>query len=135
MPLPLILTIVTVATIFACVLIATVCIRRWQARFLRAANRSEVRRAWKQVAALQSAELQIMEADKVLDLALRRLGYAGTLGDKLKASGARFSKLSDIWHAHRIRNRIAHEMGARITEQERKSVLRTVEHALRELGM
>lgn len=55
--------------------------------------------------------LAIIEADIILDNALKKQGYAGTsLGERLKSiSSEQMSSLEDAWEAHKVRNRIAHE--------------------------
>lgn len=56
-------------------------------------------------------KLAIIEADIVLDDMLNSLGYVGnTIGEKLKtASPNNFRTINQAWHAHNVRNRIAHE--------------------------
>ena len=53
----------------------------------------------------------ILEADIMLDDALRDAGYTGeTLSDKLKSvDPSRLPSLQDAWEAHKVRNQIAHE--------------------------
>ena len=55
-------------------------------------------------------KLAIIEADIILDEALKRQGYAGTsLGERLRSiSPASMQTLDDAWEAHKIRNEIAH---------------------------
>ncbi|MEK7462133.1 MAG: hypothetical protein AAB618_01000 [Patescibacteria group bacterium] len=56
-------------------------------------------------------KLAIIEADIILDDALKSLGYAGgSLGERLKSiSTTQLSTLDEAWEAHKVRNRIAHE--------------------------
>lgn len=55
-------------------------------------------------------KLAIIEADIILDEALKKLGYAGvSLGERLKSiSSSQLDSLDDAWQAHRVRNQIAH---------------------------
>ena len=53
----------------------------------------------------------VLSADKLLDLALKKQGKQGTLGEKLQRHGALFSNLDGIWASHKLRNTIAHEVG------------------------
>lgn len=49
--------------------------------------------------------------DKVLDHLLTRLGYHGTLGQKLKREPKPIrSRIDEIWRLHKIRNKIVHEL-------------------------
>ncbi len=56
-------------------------------------------------------KLAIIEADVLLDDAIKEKGYAGeTLGERLKSiSSAHMKTLDDAWEAHKVRNRVAHE--------------------------
>lgn len=55
-------------------------------------------------------KLAIIEADIVLDEALKQRGYAGSsLGERLRSiSPSQLSTLDDAWEAHKVRNNIAH---------------------------
>lgn len=61
---------------------------------------------------------QILEFDKLLDLALAKIGKKGTLGEKLKNSEKLFSNIDNVWKVHKIRNKIAHEVGFVLKEKE-----------------
>jgi hypothetical protein len=56
-------------------------------------------------------KLAIIEADIILDEALKQYGYAGnSLGERLRSiSSNQLSTLNEAWEAHKVRNRIAHE--------------------------
>jgi hypothetical protein len=77
----------------------------------------------------------IMDADKLLDHVLKKKGYSGSLGEMLKKSGPLFSDLNSVWHAHKIRNRLAHEIAFTISPQEGKNVLAKFKRAFRDLGV
>jgi len=53
---------------------------------------------------------QILEYDKLLDLCLKYKGLSGSLGEKMKQYGKLFHDTDAIWRAHKLRNRIAHEL-------------------------
>ena len=55
-------------------------------------------------------KLAIIEADILLDEALKRNGFVGTsLGERLKSVSAQnLQSLDDAWEAHKVRNKIAH---------------------------
>ena len=76
----------------------------------------------------------IMDADKLLYYALDRKGIEGTLGEKLKKAGLRFSDLNGVWKAHKLRNRVAHELSAELNVDEAKKALRQFKRALNDLG-
>ncbi len=77
----------------------------------------------------------IIEADKLLDKAMAEMGIPGkTMGERLKRSGNHFSQLNSIWHAHKIRNQIAHEHGFEIEYTQTKRALSSYKQALKDLG-
>lgn len=75
----------------------------------------------------------IMDADKLLDYALERKGFVGTLGEKLKKAGPRFSDLNGVWQAHKLRNQVAHELGD-IHLNEARRALGFFKQGLNDLG-
>lgn len=76
----------------------------------------------------------IMDADKILDYALSRQGFTGSVGEKLKDAASRFSNLEGVWMAHKMRNRLAHEF-FEITRAEVSSALKEFKRALKDLGV
>ncbi len=76
----------------------------------------------------------VMEADKILDYALKFYGFEGALGEKLKKAAPRFSDINSVWRAHKLRNRIAHELSD-IDKKEALSALKAFKKALRDLGV
>ncbi len=75
----------------------------------------------------------IIDADKLLDYTLKVRGYQGPLGEKLKKAGPLFSDRNGVWSAHKLRNRVAHELGD-IKKSEVKSALKGFKRALNDLG-
>jgi len=77
----------------------------------------------------------VTEADKLLDKALCEAGIPGrTMGDRLKASGNRFSQLNAVWYAHKLRNQIAHEHNFHLNYNQAAHSLETYKKALQDLG-
>jgi len=77
----------------------------------------------KNIQKLPSFSEQIMEYDKLLDATLKAYGYKNSLGNKLKQNPGIFKNLNEIWFAHKLRNRIAHEIGYKPNEQEAKKAI------------
>ncbi|MBD3360307.1 hypothetical protein GF366_00730 [Candidatus Peregrinibacteria bacterium] len=75
----------------------------------------------------------ILDADILLDFALSKKGFEGNLGEKLKSAGPRFSDINGIWRAHKLRNRVAHELSD-IDESEAKRAIKCFKNALKDLG-
>ena len=83
-----------------------------------------------------SYNMAVVEADKLLDKAMHEMGVPGrTMGDRLKKCGKeKFSHLNSVWHAHKLRNQIAHEPGFRLDYAESKRALSIFKQALKDLG-
>lgn len=80
----------------------------------------------------------ISEADKILDNAFKVIGLPGaTMGDRLKAAEPQFEQelYNRIWQAHKLRNTLAHEVGAKATAQEAEQAISTFRQALYRLGV
>ncbi|MEK7524133.1 MAG: hypothetical protein AAB588_03825 [Patescibacteria group bacterium] len=77
----------------------------------------------------------LIEADRLLDYVLKKRGYTGSLGEKMKKAEKVFSRKDDIWNAHRLRNRAVHEMGFDITVHEAQKALSSFKQALWDLGI
>jgi len=76
----------------------------------------------------------ILDADKLLDYALSRKGIKGSVGEKLKSKGDDlFSDINGVWNAHKLRNRIAHEISS-VSEKEVSRALSSYKRALNDLG-
>jgi len=89
---------------------------------------------WSRIQSLDSRQA-VMEADKMLDEIMGKRGYKGTLGEKLKKAGPAFSNVNDVWSAHKLRNRLAHELGAKISFEEGKTALRRFARAYKDMGL
>jgi len=82
-----------------------------------------------------SYQMAILNADKLLDRALRERGYRGnTMGERLKTAGSAFGNINAVWAAHKLRNRIAHETDVNITYTTARRALATFKQALKDLG-
>lgn len=77
----------------------------------------------------------VLEADKLLDETLKIKGFRGNLGEKMKQAGALFSDQNGVWSAHKLRNRIAHELNINISEKEASYALFQFKKALSDLGI
>lgn len=81
-------------------------------------------------------KMAIIEADSIIDSIIQRIGYDGeNLGERLKnIEPSDFENLQNIWEAHKVRNRIAHEAERfELTKEEAKAALEKYKKALREL--
>ncbi|MFA7685850.1 MAG: hypothetical protein WCX95_03565 [Candidatus Gracilibacteria bacterium] len=76
----------------------------------------------------------ILDADKILDYALSRCGFEGSLGEKLKMAAPRFYDVNEVWAAHKLRNTVAHELTEELEERDVKVALKRFKRALKDLG-
>ncbi|MBU1177195.1 MAG: hypothetical protein V1901_01180, partial [Patescibacteria group bacterium] len=62
-------------------------------------------------------KMAIIEADNLFDDLLIRIGYQGEdMGERLKQiTKAQLANIDELWQAHKIRNRIAHEQDFKLT--------------------
>jgi len=82
-------------------------------------------------------KLAVMEADKLVDDALARAGFAGaTFGDRLSnIKPGTLLSLDGVWWAHKIRNRLAHEIDYFLRYTEARQAVGYYEAALAELQL
>ena len=83
-----------------------------------------------------SYSMAIIEGDKLLDRALMEMGVQGrTMGDRMKRIGKdKFTQLNAVWHAHKLRNQIAHEHDFKPEYRQAMHALETYKQALKDLG-
>lgn len=82
-----------------------------------------------------SWQLAIMNADKLLDQALRERRFGGkTMGERMKLAQSTWSNANHVWSAHKIRNQLAHETNARVTYDTTLRALSAYKQGLKDLG-
>lgn len=80
-------------------------------------------------------QFAIMNADKLLDTALKERGVAGTtLGERLKNAKPYVNNIDSVWRAHKLRNRIAHDDGVKVSQRQAAEALKIFKRALTDLG-
>jgi hypothetical protein len=76
----------------------------------------------------------IMEADKLMDYALKEKRVAGTtMGERLKSGKTLFRDVQPIWEAHKLRNQLVHEVHATINKQVADKAIAQFRRGLGEL--
>lgn len=82
-----------------------------------------------------SLQLAIINADKLLDRALRERGLSGkTMGERMKAARTIFADNNAIWSAHKLRNQIAHETHIELSPERTRQALKAFKQALTNVG-
>ena len=80
-------------------------------------------------------QMAILNADKLLDNALKESKYSGnTMGERLKSADAAFSNVNAVWAAHKLRNRIAHEPDVTIRYDTARRAMTAFKQALKDIG-
>ncbi len=82
-----------------------------------------------------SYKLAIIEADKILDNLLKKIGYVGDdMGERLKQiTSAQISNIDEVWQAHRVRNRVVHEPDFQITRIQAERAIEIYQKAMEDL--
>ncbi|MFH1749345.1 MAG: hypothetical protein ABH837_00375 [bacterium] len=76
----------------------------------------------------------ILSADKLLDFTLKNQRFSGdTMAERLRSAESRFSAYNDIWYAHKLRNRIVHDVNDEIQSYEINKAIKIYEKALKDL--
>lgn len=82
-----------------------------------------------------SYHLCVLNADKLLDQALRERGLKGqTMGERMKVAQTGWSNANAVWTAHKLRNQIAHEPDVRVTYDAARHALASFKQALKDVG-
>ncbi len=77
----------------------------------------------------------IIDLDKLLDYILKQKGFKGTLGEKMKKARNLFSNNNDIWFAHKLRNKIAHDIDFCLREKDAQKAIKYFKKAFNDLGV
>ena len=82
-----------------------------------------------------SYKLAVIEADKMFDDLLKKIGYQGEdMGTRLKQiTTAQIANLDELWQAHKVRNQIVHEPDFALTLSQAKQVVEIYQRAMEDL--
>ena len=102
-------------------------------------NREYFENKWSELLAMvkspEGMVLAVIDADKLLDEALKKRGYKGkTMGERMVAAQRDFTSNDSVWHAHKLRNRLVHEPNVRLRKSEARSALEGIKRGLKDLG-
>ncbi len=97
------------------------------------------KKRWQEIQQLlgsnEGMQLAIIEADKLLDEALQRLRFGGkTMGERLVSAQRMMSNPNNTWNAHKLRNRLVHESGLKVSKRQVQAALKSFRAALKDLG-
>lgn len=134
-PTALILLLATVVIVVGAVLLAIV------TRGHKHLDKQKYRSKWLSIEGslikdtVSSYHLAVLNADKLLDHALKEAGYKGqTMGERLKSAKQIFSNRNAVWSAHKLRNQIAHETDVRVEFDAARRAIASFKQALKDVG-
>lgn len=79
--------------------------------------------------------LAIIDADKLLDEALKTRRFKGkTMGERLVAAQHELAHNTEVWFAHKLRNKLVHEQDIKLKQRDVKDALLGIRAALKDLG-
>lgn len=102
-------------------------------------NGAYFREQWQEIQKLLASKntwpLAVINADKLLDEALKRRKFKGkTMGERLVAAQRTLSSNDTVWFAHKLRNKLVHEDYDLTKKAEIKEALLGYLQALKDLG-
>lgn len=126
-----------IAIIFGVVILFLV--SRFGRKIVQPVNRKYFDKQWSdilgRVSTPEGMTLAVIDADKLLDEALKRRGYKGkTMGERLVAAQRTLSNNDAVWYAHKLRNRLVHEPNVRLRKNDAKNALAGIKQGLIDLG-
>lgn len=121
-------------------LVALYLISRFGKRFRRPLNKEHFEARWVELLARvktpDGTVLAVIDADKLLDEALIKSGYRGkTMGERMVSAQRALSNNDSAWFAHKLRNRLVHEPGVRLRQNDAKNALAGIRQGLKDLGV
>lgn len=79
--------------------------------------------------------MAIIQADSLLDEALRKRHFKGkTMGERLVSAQKTLKDNDATWYAHKLRNKIVHEVDVKLTQKDTQRALLGLRQALKDLG-
>ena len=102
-------------------------------------NQKYFLKEWRYLQAMCSSKdtwpLAIINADKLLDTALKKRRFSGkSMGERLVSAQRKLSNNDGVWFAHKLRNRLVHEQDVNLKEKEVREALVGIRQALKDLG-
>ncbi|MCA9325032.1 hypothetical protein KDA23_03130 [Candidatus Saccharibacteria bacterium] len=79
--------------------------------------------------------LAVIDADKLLDEALKKSHYKGrSMGERLVSAQRDLSDNDGVWYGHKLRNKLVHEEMKNLKQRDVQDALKGFRQALRDLG-
>jgi hypothetical protein len=133
--------VVVLFSLFIFVALAFVIRRLLTRPDLHGMSRADIAKRWAEIEAvaeqgLMGAKMAVVEADKLLDGALKSMMMPGeTLGERLRVAGYKYPELRHVWFAHKLRNQLVHETTFELTPSQAKAAIHEYKKALKTLNV
>lgn len=96
----------------------------------------ELEKRWREVEEMDP-KYALVEADKLVDVVLKKAQIEGmSMADRIRKTEKLVPRqvYQDLWHAHKMRNEMVHEMDKYISEDESKNAIWKMKKYLISLG-
>lgn len=102
----------------------------------------EFKKLWTHVESLIKADdhhqmvQALVEADKLMDMVLKKKVKGDDLGGRLRKAKGLFTAegYSRVWNAHKLRNRLVHEVGVKVSMKTCRMAVGDFSRGFRDLG-
>ncbi len=104
-------------------------------------SRKEIKESWENIKktslqGMMGAKMAIMEADALLDSALKSMSMPGmSMADRLRVARYKYPKLNKVWWAHKLRNQLVHETSFQLGSRQAKQALEEYERAFKTMNL
>ena len=96
----------------------------------------EITKMWKEIEDLDP-KMAVIEADKLVDAVLKRANVSGnSMADRLRRVQKLVSRkvYNDMWEAHKVRNRLVHEMAHQLNSADSANAIWKMKKFLVDIG-
>ena len=97
--------------------------------------RSKWKELQKQCSKAETWALAVIQADSLLDEALKKKRFKGkTMGERLVSAQRSLTNNDGVWFGHKLRNQLVHQTDVALREKDIKHALIGIGQALKDLG-
>jgi hypothetical protein len=107
--------------------------RRLQAVTLSEAKKKQFFAMLQDIKNIKDDYRQIIAADALCSKALAAAGVTGSMGEQLKAIDNWYPRIDNIWRAHKLRNKLAHEPSFTLKKPQKDHAMAEFEYLLQSL--
>ena len=98
-------------------------------------NKKHFQKQWEKIESTEDYHGSVLEADQLLEEALKNAGIkGGTTGERLNNAAGFLRDINGAWAAHKVYNQLAENSEVLPTVTELKKALRQYKKALKDLG-